>query len=88
MLSNELVEKYAEKLYQDGEVYFEYDNHTYEIFESFMEPEAYCVNVYDGNVKASLVSDKFEGEEIDGGMCTGSPEDAVNFMLPCGRTEK
>lgn len=65
----------AEKLENECEVNFEYDGLVYEIFESSCD-DGYIVNVYS------------EGKEIDGGLCSGSPKDAIEFMLPKKTKEK
>jgi hypothetical protein len=59
-------------------VEFTYNNLHYEIFES--ADSGYIVNVYTSNEK-----DKddcyLEINNIDGGLCTGSAKDAIEFML-------
>lgn len=65
-------------LKKDCSVTFEFDNSYYEIFES--SEGGYVINVYSS-------ADRDEDEElldsnmIDGGHCTGSAKDAVEFML-------
>ena len=58
---------------------FMYDGFCYEIFES-SNNDAYIVNVYSNNQKdeEGELMDKFI---IDGGLCTGTAEDAIGFML-------
>ena len=59
-------------------VEFQYDNLYYEIFISTQS--GYVVNLYSNNKKNEHgeYQDKFN---VDGGLCTGSARDAIEFML-------
>lgn len=60
-------------------VEFKY-NHTYfEIFES-CSGEGYVVNLYSSCLKDDK-GDYFDVNMIDGGLCTGSVNDAIEFMM-------
>ena len=59
-------------------VEFKYNDLHYEIFES--ADNGYIVNLYTSNEKDE--DDCYlEINNIDGGLCTGSAKDAVEFML-------
>ena len=59
-------------------VEFIYNTLHYEIFKS--SEEGYIINVYSSNTK-NTQSKYLEENNIDGGVCTGSAKDAVEFML-------
>lgn len=62
-----------------SKVEFKYKEFYYEIFESSQE-QGYVVNIYSSGDK-----DKdgyyLKNNMIDGGLCTGSAKDAIEFML-------
>ena len=58
-------------------VEFTYNNLYYEVFES--TDSGYVVNVY--NSKAKDDDEFIETNLVDGGLCTGSARDAIEFML-------
>ena len=60
-----------------GKIEFEHNNLFYEIFES--AESGYMINIYSSNEKDE--DDEYLFENIDGGLCTGSPKDAIEFML-------
>ena len=67
------------KLLELGEtVEFKYNDLYYEIFDS--ADSGYVVNIY-----SSYEKDKYdcylEKNIVDGGLCTGSAKDAIEFML-------
>ena len=62
--------KLAEKLNDELEVVFTELGFVYRVFHSELN-EGYMVEVLDE-----------DGEEIDGGLCTGNAVDAIEFMLP------
>ena len=68
------MENLAQKLEDDGRIAIlsEDRNYLYVIYESIME-EGYMVDKYD-------VDDLDDGP-MDGGLCTGTAEDALEFML-------
>jgi|GEM_PF-1581732 len=71
--------KTLSKLLELGEtVEFNYNNLHYEIFES--SESGYIVNVYscDDKDEYGCYLDK---NNIDGGLCTGSSKDAIEFMM-------
>ena len=71
------ISKLADILKKDTYVEFAYNNLFYEIFES--TNGGYMVNLYSSNEKDE--DDEYLFENIDGGLCTGSPKDAIEFML-------
>lgn len=59
-------------------VEFTYNNLYYEVFQS--ADSGYVVNVYNSNEKDDE-SEFIEANLVDGGLCTGSARDAIEFML-------
>ena len=59
-------------------VEFRYNNLYYELFES--ADSGYIVNVYSSNAKDDE-GEFIEANLVDGGLCTGSARDAIEFML-------
>ena len=59
-------------------VEFKYNNLYYELFES--ADSGYVINVYSGNKKDEH-GKYMEELNVDGGLCTGSARDAIEFML-------
>ena len=59
-------------------VEFAYNSLYYEVFES--ADSGYVVNVYSSNEKDNE-GELIEANIIDGGLCTGSARDAIEFML-------
>lgn len=72
------ISKLADILEKDKSVEFKYNNLFYEIFESC--DTGYIVNLYSSNEKDED-GEYLEINNIDGGLCTGSPSDAVWFMV-------
>jgi len=67
------------KILEDGNTAeFIYNDFYYEIFESC--DEGYVVNIYSCNQRDEN-GDYLDKYMIDGGLCTGSARDAVEFML-------
>ena len=60
-------------------VEFQHNGLFYEIFES-VSSEGYIVNVYSNNMKDED-GEYLDVYELDGGLCTGSARDAIEFML-------
>ena len=59
-------------------VEFTYNNLYYEVFKS--ADSGYVVNVYSSNEKDDK-GEFIEANLIDGGLCTGSAKEAIEFML-------
>ena len=59
-------------------VEFAYNSLYYEVFES--ADSGYVVNLYNSNEKDDE-GEFIEVNLVDGGLCTGSAKDAVEFML-------
>lgn len=59
-------------------VEFKYNNSYYEIFESCSD--GYVVNLYSSCLKDED-GDYFDANMIDGGLCSGSTRDAIEFMM-------
>ena len=70
--------KLSDILEKDKSVEFKYNNLFYEIFESC--DTGYIVNLYSSNEKDED-GEYLEINNIDGGLCTGSPSDGVWFMV-------
>jgi len=67
----------ARLLKNESSIEFKYNGYFYEIFES--ADTGYIVNLYSDNAKDK---DGYLDENIvDGGLCTGSARDAIEFML-------
>ena len=66
------MRKYVDELKNNGQVAFIHHKVLYVIYESIVE-EGYMIDMYD----PFNLSD----DVIDGGLCTGSAEDAVEFMI-------
>jgi len=67
--------KLAEKLNTEGAVVFLEKGFMYSVFESEMN-EGFMVSILDE-----------DGEEEDGGLCTGYAFDAIGFMIPQGEDD-
>ena len=72
------IASYAKILEETTLVHFSYNEFYYEVFESV--DTGYIVNVY-GNDEKDEDGDYLEKNILDGGLCTGSPRDAIEFML-------
>ena len=59
-------------------VEFKYNNLYYEIFTS--TESGYIINLYSSNEKDEY-GEYMEKYNVDGGLCTGTAKDAVEFML-------
>ena len=79
----------AQELETHGEVTFTLDGNTYAIWETEQGDENvrgeeymnYMINVYDEAEYKEADESGEDAEEYDGGLCTGTPLDAVEFML-------
>jgi len=60
-------------------VEFKYNDTFYEIFESCSN-SGYVVNIYSSSEKNDD-GDYFDVNMLDGGLCTGNSQDAIEFML-------
>lgn len=65
-------------LNQNQEVEFKHKGFCYEIFAS--ADSGYVVNLYSSN-KRDEYGSYLNAYLIDGGLCTGSAEDTIRFML-------
>ena len=63
---------------QGKKVEFMHNQHYYEIFTSAIE--GYVINVYSDNSKDKY-GEYLQKNILDGGICSGSAEDALVFML-------
>ena len=77
-LHNNKINTLARILNSTHKVEFQNDGLYYEIFES--SNDGYEINVYSKNSKDEN-GEYCESDIIDGGTCTGSARDAVEFML-------
>ena len=71
------VNRLARVLKNKSTVEFKHNGLYYEIFES--ANIGYIVNLYSDNTKD--VDGYLDENIIDGGLCTGSERDAIEFML-------
>ena len=72
------IKSFVKMLEDNQEVEFSYNEFYYEIFQSI--ESGYIINVYSSDEKDG---DGYylEVNELDGGLCTGSARDAIEFML-------
>ena len=63
---------YAKELEEKGQVAIVFNDYIYIIHDAVME-DGYMVNKYDPS--------DVESGPMDGGLCTGSAQDAVEFLL-------
>ena len=61
-----------------GKIEFEHNNSFYEIFKS--TEDGYMINIYSSNEKDEDDEYLYENN-FDGGLCTGTAKDAIQFML-------
>jgi len=77
-LLNNKINTLSRLLKSESRVEFKYNGFYYEVFKS--ADSGYIVNVYSSDER-----DEFNGyldaNVIDGGLCTGSARDAIEFML-------
>jgi len=71
------IDSLSKRLEHNQEVEFVYNNLHYEIFSSV---SGYAVNIYSSGEKDED-GDCLEQNIIDGGLCIGSSQDAIEFML-------
>lgn len=72
------IKELADILKTNKSLEFQYRDLHYQIFES--SELGYCVNVYSSNEKDEN-GDYIDCNLIDGGLCTGSAKDAIEFLL-------
>lgn len=77
-MKKEMILQLASKLQEVGRIEFEYNSSFYEIFES--AEGGYMINLYSSNEKDEDNEYLYENN-FDGGLCTGNPKDAIEFML-------
>lgn len=78
-MNNKLnIKELADILKTNKSLEFQYKNLHYQIFES--SELGYCVNVYSSNDKDEN-GDYLDSNLVDGGICTGSAKNAVEFLL-------
>jgi len=79
-MTKDIRKLHAQILEQQGEVTF-YDGDLYEIYES--SNGGYMVDVYEVSEVGLLVGvpESKVLTEVDGGLCTGSALDAVEFFM-------
>jgi len=75
---NIAIDALSKRLKHNQEVEFLYNNLHYEIFAS--SESGYAINIYSSDEKDED-GDYPEQNIIDGGLCTGSSQDAIEFML-------
>ena len=72
------IDSLSKMLESQEEIEFVYNNLYYEIYAS--SESGYIVNIYSSGEKDED-DDYLEQNIIDGGLCTGSSQDAIEFML-------
>ena len=77
-LSKNKINTFARELKKKTTVEFKYNGFYYEVVKS--ADTGYIVNVYSDDVKDEE-NDYLDENIIDGGLCTGSARDAIEFML-------
>lgn len=77
-MSATAIKDFANILENGNTAEFIFNDFYYEIFESC--DAGYVVNIYSSN-KRDDNGDYLDKYMIDGGLCTGSAKDAVEFML-------
>ena len=75
-MNNTVKNAYAMVLTERGSITFEEDGLVFEINES---EEGYMIDLF---FPVHTTGNGFMCKEIDGGICTGSALDAIEFMLP------
>ena len=74
-----VINSYAIILEEVGTVAFEVEDILYRIFQR--DDESWEIGVYREDLVSAKVGEVFAFVEIDGGICTGSSKDAVEFFL-------
>ncbi len=74
------IKSFVKILEDDKTVNFSYNEYYFEIFESVTD-NGYVVNVYSSDEKDD--DGYIEANLLDGGLCTGTPRDAIEYIL-CG----
>ena len=77
-LAKNKINSLARVLKNENSVEFKYNGFFYEVFES--ADTGYIVNVYSDDGRDEDAEYR-EANLIDGGLCTGSARDAIEFML-------
>jgi len=75
---NIAIDSLSKRLEHNQKVEFLYNNLYYEILAS--SESGYAVNIYSSDEKDEN-GDYLEQNNIDGGLCTGSCKDTIEFML-------
>ena len=78
-VAENLIETYALILEEVGTVAFEIDDILYRICQR--ADKSWEIGVYREELMTTKVGEVFAFVEIDGGICTGSSKDAVEFFL-------
>ncbi len=77
-ITDYMIQELAKKLDNRDSVDFIHNGFYYEIFES-AEP-GYIVNVYSSNERDEY-GEYLDKHIVDGGLCTGTAKNAIEFML-------
>jgi hypothetical protein len=77
-LLNNKINRLSRLLKNESSVEFKHNGFYYEVFES--ADSGYVVNVYSSNEKDDN-EQYIEANLVDGGLCSGSERDAIEFML-------
>jgi len=72
------ISRLSRLLKSESSVEFKHNGFYYEVFES--ADSGYIVNLYSSDEKDDE-SQYLEANLVDGGLCTGSEKDAIEFML-------
>ncbi len=77
-LTNPKINTLARLLKNEKSVDFKHNGFHYEVFES--TESGYVVNLYSSD-KKDVDGEYLDKYLVDGGLCTGSAKDAVEFMM-------
>ena len=72
------INRFARVLRDKRSVEFKHNGFYYEVFES--ADSGYIINLYSNNEKDEY-EQYLEANLVDGGLCSGSERDAIEFML-------
>ena len=78
-IKEELLKVYTLLLEEEGEVAFILEDILYHIFQR--DDESWEIGIYREDLVSAKVGEVYAFVEIDGGICTGSSVDAVEFFL-------
>jgi len=78
-LAENIIQVYSIILEEVGQVSFQNEDILYRIFQR--EDSSWEIGIFREDFISAKVGEVFAFVEIDGGVCTGSSKDAVEFFL-------